>query len=85
MFDLLIFLISDRVAMGATHDPGLLKETLEFIKTKSRDQDIIYYFRGLSLNNKMRHGLTEYFKREYEIVSVCLLVKEDMELIMDSW
>ncbi|KXN83489.1 Aminopeptidase 2, mitochondrial [Leucoagaricus sp. SymC.cos] len=54
------------VAMGATHDPQLLQETFEFIKTKSRDQDIIYYFRGLSVNIKMRRALVEYFKNQYE-------------------
>jgi aminopeptidase 2 len=56
--------------MGATHDPALLNETFQFIKTKSRDQDIIYYFRGLSVNTKMRRSLLGYFKDEYENVSV---------------
>lgn len=54
--------------MGATHNPELLKETFEFIRTKSRDQDIIYYFRGLSLNIKMRRALVDYFKDQYEAV-----------------
>lgn len=54
------------VAMGATRDPELLKRTFEFIKTKARDQDIVYYFRGLSVNTKMRHALVDYFKTEYE-------------------
>lgn len=55
--------------MGATRDPGLLKRTLDFIKTKARDQDIIYYFRGLSFFNlKMRKALVDYFKDQYEVV-----------------
>ncbi len=55
--------------MGATRDPELLKRTFDFIKTNARDQDIIYYFRGLSVNLKMRKALVDYFKDQYEVVS----------------
>jgi hypothetical protein len=55
--------------MGATYDPELLQETFNFIKNKSRDQDIIYFFRGLSDNIKMRRGLAAYIKDQYDIVS----------------
>ncbi|KAF7777794.1 hypothetical protein Agabi119p4_3866 [Agaricus bisporus var. burnettii] len=54
------------VAMGATHDVKLLQETYSFIKNKSRDQDIVYFFRGLSDNIKMRRGMVAYFENEYD-------------------
>lgn len=66
--------------MGATHDPELLQETFNFIKNKSRDQDIIYYFRGLSVNTKMRRALVAYFKDQYENVSALKITDyEDAE------
>ncbi|KXN92312.1 Aminopeptidase 1 [Leucoagaricus sp. SymC.cos] len=56
------------IAMCSTHDTDLLKETFEFIKTKSRDQDILQYFRGVSNNIKMRRTLITFFKIEYEMI-----------------
>lgn len=55
--------------MGATYDPELLGRTFEFIETKARDQDLIFYFHGLSINLKMGKSLTEYFKKQYDVVS----------------
>lgn len=56
--------------MSATYEFELLERTFNFIETKSRDQDLIYYFRGLSSNLKMRKSLTEYFKEKYDVVRV---------------
>jgi hypothetical protein len=64
--------------MGATHDPELLQETFSFIKNKSRDQDIIYFFRGLSDNIKMRRGLVAYLKDQYEAVSTLISLMRKM-------
>jgi aminopeptidase 2 len=63
--------------MGATHDSELLQETFDIIKNKSRDQDVIYFFRGLSDNIKMRRQLVAYLKDEYSTVSklISLMVK----------
>lgn len=55
--------------MGATYDPELLGRTFEFIETKARDQDLIFYFRGLSVNPKLGKSLTQYFKKQYDVVS----------------
>lgn len=60
--------------MGATHDVKLLQETYSFIKNKSRDQDIVYFFRGLSDNIKMRRGMVAYFENEYDTVSNVVLL-----------
>ncbi|KAF5386636.1 hypothetical protein D9615_001831 [Tricholomella constricta] len=57
-------------AMGATEDPELLKETCKFISTKARDQDVVYFFRGLGINTKARRQLAQYFKEEYDTLSM---------------
>lgn len=36
--------------------------------TKSRDQDLFYYFTGLQMNYKTRHFLVEHFRKDYEEV-----------------
>ncbi|KAG6919995.1 hypothetical protein DXG01_013344 [Tephrocybe rancida] len=53
-------------AMGATEDSELMKETLKFISTKARDQDVVYFFRGLASNPKARRQVVQYFKDEYD-------------------
>ncbi|KAF8633724.1 hypothetical protein AX17_004382 [Amanita inopinata Kibby_2008] len=53
------------IAMGATEDPKLIKETFDFIMMKSRDQDMMYFFRGLETNFKTRRALAQFFKDEY--------------------
>ncbi|KAG6866086.1 hypothetical protein C0991_008838 [Blastosporella zonata] len=55
-------------AMGATEDSELMKETFQFIHSKSRDQDVVYFFRGLALNPKTRRPFVQYFKDEYEVL-----------------
>ncbi|KAG6821168.1 hypothetical protein H0H93_005388 [Arthromyces matolae] len=55
-------------AMGATEDPELLKKTFNFISTQARDQDVVYFFRGLANNSKARRLLVEYFRDEYDVL-----------------
>ncbi|TFK42895.1 peptidase family M1-domain-containing protein [Crucibulum laeve] len=55
-------------AMGATEDPQLIQETFKFITTKSKDQDIMYFFRGLSNNFKARRLLAKFFRDEYDVL-----------------
>lgn len=57
-----------RGALGHTQDPELLKRTFQTILTGSRDQDTIYFFRGLTSNVKARRAVAEFFKAEYETV-----------------
>ncbi|KAG5645001.1 hypothetical protein DXG03_007278 [Asterophora parasitica] len=54
------------LALGATEDPELLKETFQFIGTNARDQDVVYFFRGTGSNPKARRALANYFKDEYD-------------------
>lgn len=56
--------------MGATEDPELMQETFQFILSKARDQDVIYFFRGLSVNSKARRPLVHFFKDEYDNVNI---------------
>lgn len=55
--------------MTSTKDTELIAETFKFMLTKSRDQDIVYFFRGLSMNNDTRRPLVKFFKDEYDVVS----------------
>lgn len=56
--------------MGATEDPELVKKTLDFITNQAKDQDIIYFFRGLGSNFKTRRVLAQFFREEYDTVSM---------------
>jgi len=56
--------------MGATEDPELLKETFQFMMERARDQDVVYFFRGLGANFTARRPLAQFFKDQYDVVSV---------------
>lgn len=58
--------------MGATEDPELVKQTLDFITHQAKDQDLMYFFGGLSANFKTRKVLAQFFKDEYDTVSMKL-------------
>ncbi|KAF9265642.1 leucyl aminopeptidase [Marasmius fiardii PR-910] len=53
-------------AMTATQDDNLLREVMELTRSGSRDQDIVYFFRGLSGNRKARRLTTVFFKETYD-------------------
>ncbi|KAF8212441.1 hypothetical protein K438DRAFT_1806516 [Mycena galopus ATCC 62051] len=53
-------------AMGITRDPALLDQTFSYILTKSRDQDIVYSFRGLQANIYARRRLATFFRDNYD-------------------
>lgn len=55
-------------AMGATNDPVLIAETIDYTLTKSQDQDLKYFFVGLQANFKTRRMLTQMFKDNYETI-----------------
>ncbi|KAJ7738474.1 leucyl aminopeptidase [Mycena maculata] len=52
-------------AMGVTQDQSLLDQTFSYILTKSRDQDIVYFFRGMQSNMMARRQLATFFKANY--------------------
>jgi len=56
--------------MGSTEDPELLKETFQFILDRAKDQDVMYFFRELGANFKSRRLLAQFFKEQYDVVSI---------------
>jgi aminopeptidase 2 len=65
--------------MGATEDMELLKETFQFILDRARDQDVVYFFRGLSVSSTARRPLFDFVKHEYDRVSIGGLYVFDMD------
>ncbi|KIM80851.1 hypothetical protein PILCRDRAFT_9278 [Piloderma croceum F 1598] len=57
--------LSAITAMGNTLDAKLIDETLEYIMTKARDQDLPYFFSGLS-QNKDHRIVGKFFKHNYD-------------------
>ena len=57
-----------RAALGASPNRKLIDETFEYIMTKARDQDVIYYYGGLGNNSKARRLAAEFFKENYDAV-----------------
>ncbi|KAJ6513872.1 leucyl aminopeptidase [Mycena vitilis] len=53
-------------AMSASQDPAILDQTFSYILAKSRDQDIVYFFRGLQANVHARQRLAVFFKDNYD-------------------
>lgn len=56
--------------MTNTQDINLLEETLSFMLSKARDQDIVVFFAAFSRNYKARRMLTTFVKNNYDKVSV---------------
>ncbi|KAF7322818.1 Aminopeptidase [Mycena chlorophos] len=53
-------------AMARTEDAVLLEKTFSYIMKKSRDQDVLYFFRGLQGNPFARRKIPEFFKTNYD-------------------
>jgi aminopeptidase 2 len=49
-------------------DPALQARTFDMIQTSVRNQDLIYFFRGLAINPKAINALREFFERNYDSV-----------------
>ena len=62
--------MSYRYAMCDSRDPKLIYETLEYIMTRARDQDVLYFFAGLGRNTLDRRIVVEFFKNNYDAVRV---------------
>ncbi|KAG9226085.1 hypothetical protein CCMSSC00406_0004996 [Pleurotus cornucopiae] len=54
------------VSLCQTRDDALLQETFQYILNKSRDQDVVYFFRGLETNVKARRPAAQFFKDNYD-------------------
>ncbi|KAF9050721.1 leucyl aminopeptidase [Hymenopellis radicata] len=53
------------IALGQTQDPALIQETFDYLLTSSRDQDFVYYLRGLSSNFQSRRQTAQFFRDNY--------------------
>ncbi|EAU88167.2 leucyl aminopeptidase [Coprinopsis cinerea okayama7 len=60
--------IAAMTALGNAQEPELIQRTFDSIATKARDQDIMYYFSGLSGNFKTRRLLVKYFQDQYDVL-----------------
>ncbi|KAG8691051.1 Aminopeptidase 2 mitochondrial [Ceratobasidium sp. 423] len=58
--------IAAMLAMTFAQDKALIERTLKYMDTSVKDQDIMYYFAGLSGNRASRRRIAEYFKENYE-------------------
>ena len=56
--------------MCSTEDTRLMEEVFQYILTKARDQDVVYFFMGLRSNYKARRLLAQFFKDQYDTVGV---------------
>jgi hypothetical protein len=54
-------------------DPALQERTFKLIQTSVRNQDLIYFFRGFSMNPKAINALREFFETNYNSVGACFL------------
>jgi aminopeptidase 2 len=53
-------------------DLALQERTFKLIQSSVRNQDLIYFFRGLSANPKAIIALREFFENNYNSVRACL-------------
>ncbi|CAE7227454.1 unnamed protein product [Rhizoctonia solani] len=58
--------IAAMLAMTFAQDNTLIEKTLGYMDTSVKDQDIMYYFAGLSGNRASRRRVAQYFKENYE-------------------
>jgi hypothetical protein len=49
-------------------DPTLQARTFDMVKTSVRNQDLIYFFRGLATNPKAINAMREFFELNYDSV-----------------
>lgn len=52
--------------MGAHPDPARARETLEYALAKAREQDLVFFLRGVSFNAETRRELAAFFKDSYD-------------------
>jgi len=52
--------------MGSTEDMSLIKETLDYMMTEARDQDVVYFISAVGMNFKSRRDMWNFFAQNYE-------------------
>ncbi|EIW81938.1 hypothetical protein CONPUDRAFT_81582 [Coniophora puteana RWD-64-598 SS2] len=61
--------LSAMLALCQVQDTQLVEEVLEYMRTTVRDQDLMYFFRGLQSNNATRRRAAEFLKAHFDEVS----------------
>jgi hypothetical protein len=64
-------------------DPALQERTFKLIQTSVRNQDLIYFFRGFSMNPKATNALREFFETNYNSVGTWFL-RIDVSLLFHA-
>ncbi|KIY68739.1 leucyl aminopeptidase [Cylindrobasidium torrendii FP15055 ss-10] len=54
------------IGLGSTQSPELIEDTFKYTMTSARDQDFVYYFRGLTANPAARRQVATFFKDNYD-------------------
>jgi aminopeptidase 2 len=65
-------------------DPALQERTFKLIQTSVRNQDLIYFFRGFSMNPKATNALREFFETNYNSIYTRLETTFTMKFIIQS-
>ncbi|KAI0075828.1 hypothetical protein K474DRAFT_1663834 [Panus rudis PR-1116 ss-1] len=59
--------ISAILALTAFQDQKLIDASIDYLEKKSRDQDLIYFFKGFQMNFKFRRYFVERYKKNYDL------------------
>ncbi|TFK74328.1 leucyl aminopeptidase [Pluteus cervinus] len=68
--------------MGFVQTPELIDETLKFI-SKTRDQDVFYFFQSLSANHTTRRPVFNYFMDQFDVTEKRFEGNSSFRLIVD--
>ncbi|KAH7916009.1 hypothetical protein BJ138DRAFT_763827 [Hygrophoropsis aurantiaca] len=58
--------ISAMVAMSASRDAACIEDTFAYMLSSVRNQDLIYFFKGLQMNHLTRRSSCQFFKENYD-------------------
>lgn len=72
-------------AMGAYRDPKAAQETLQYALENAREQDLIYFFRGVGANRKSRRELAAFFKGNYDQVRLSVCPPASRMALLSVW
>jgi len=70
--------------LTSTVDPRLQERTFNLIQSSVRNQDLIYFFRGLATNTKAIMPLREFFESNYSYINTRLETTFSMKYIVQS-
>ncbi|KAI0259093.1 leucyl aminopeptidase [Gloeopeniophorella convolvens] len=65
-------------------EPALQSRTFDLILTGVRNQDFIYFFRGLATNSKVLFTLREFFEKNYDTINTRLETTFSMKYLVQA-